>query len=499
MTAIRFDFRSWSLGAKLAATFSAVIVLVVGVVSVTVMTGVRRTIEQDVRTRGADAAHNLSRHSAELVLEEDLWGIYKLIRDIVVGGGAGENLVAYATVIDREGKVLAHSDPARHPIGEPVEEPGATAEGDGAIDWSTGADRDEVHHFAFPVVVDGQRVATARVGISLRQVEPTIARIRAQVLALGAVLAALGALLGLLISRRMTRPLTELGRAADRIAAGRLQESSTIRTKEKDEIGALADRFNLMAERLRDSQRTAQEAQARLVESERLASLGECAGALAHEIRNPLGAVVAAAKMLSSRTPQSETYDRERLAGVVADEAKRLNGILSDFLVYARPRPPALQPHSMNALVSELLESLRFDELCRGRSVEVRLGAEAWACKMDRDQVKQVLWNLLRNALEATPEGGVVTVATTQRSSAAVVEVADQGPGIPPERQRCLFEPFQSKKKGGSGLGLAIAHRIVSAHDGKLEATSPPQGGTRVSVSLPLDGAAAPGRIAGTA
>lgn len=485
--------RSWTLGAKLAATFSAVILLVVGVVSASVMAGIRRSIERDLRERGADAAHNLAHLSAELVLEDDLWGLYKVIRDVVVGGGQGENLVAYAAVVDGQGKVLAHSDPSRHPMGASLDALDA-APGEAyrsGVSWSSAGREGVVQHFASPIVVDGQQIATARVGISLRHLEPTIARIRAEVLALGLVLGAMGALVGLLISRRMIRPLTALGRAADRIAAGNLDEASPVRWKEQDEIGALAERFNVMAARLRDSQRAAAEAQARLVRTERLASVGECAGSLAHEIRNPLGAVVAAAKMLCARTPQSETYDRERLAAVIADEARRLNGILTDFLVFARPRAPALQRHSMNALVGDLLESLRLDELAAGKSLEARCGWEDAPCEMDRDQLAQVLWNLLRNALEATPPGGRVVVETAQRDGAEVLEIADEGPGIPAERQRCLFEPFQSSKQGGSGLGLAIAHRIVAAHAGSIVVTSTPGEGTRLTVTLPLRAAAA--------
>jgi signal transduction histidine kinase len=492
MRSASLSFRSWTLGAKLAATFAAVILLVVAVVSLSVIAGIRRSIERDLRERGADAAHNLARLSAELVLDDDLWGLYKVIREVVVGGGDGENLVAYAAVVDGQGKVLAHSDPERHPIGSTVEAGTAPRRAyRSAVDWSAPDDRGAVHHFASPVVVDGQQIATARVGISLRHLEPTIARIRREILALALVLGALGALVGLLISRRMTRPLRELGRAADRIAAGHLDEPAPVRWAERDEIGALADRFNSMATRLGESQRAAAEAQARLVRSERLASVGECAGSLAHEIRNPLGAVVAAAKMLCARTPQSETYDRERLASVIADEARRLNEILTDFLVFARPRPPALQPRSMNGVVRALLEAMRLDALAAGKSVEARCGWEDGPCEMDRDQVTQVLWNLLRNALEVTPAGGIVVVETAQRGGASVVEIADAGPGIPRDRQACLFEPFHSSKQGGSGLGLAIAHRIVAAHGGSIAVASRVGQGTRFTVTIPLR--AAPG------
>jgi two-component system, NtrC family, sensor histidine kinase HydH len=482
----RFAFHRWTLGAKLAATFAAVISLVVLLVSLWVVARSRSALEHELADRGADAARNLSRLSAELVLEEDLWGLYKVVRDVV--GADRDGLVAYAALIDPGGKVLAHSDPARHPMGEPLGAEGETiAKAARPGPWSSDRTSEEaVRRFTAPVIVDNQQVATAYIGISPRKLEATISRISTEIVALGVLLQWLGLVLGYVIARRMTRPLTELGRAVDRIASGRLEDPPLVSTKEKDEIGALADRFNLMAHHLRDSRRKTEEAHAQLIRSERLASIGECAGALAHEIRNPLGAVVAAARMLSSHAPQATTYDRGRLAEVIADEARRLNGILSEFLVFARPRAPSRQPHSMNALVREILELLRLDELARGKTLDGRIGPEGGPCEMDRDQVKQVIWNLLRNALEATHEGGRVVVETAQRDQSVVVVISDEGAGIPAERQRHTFEPFHSSKKGGSGLGLAIAHRIVSAHGGTIGLSSRPGEGTRISVTLPL-------------
>lgn len=490
------EFHRWTLGAKLASTFSFVIALVVTLVSLSVVSRSRLALEHEMRERGADAAQNLSRLGADLVLEQDLWGLYKVARDMVVGGRDAENLLVYAAVVDLDGRVLAHSDPSHYPMGEPLADDGAIAREKcrRGTTWSTGQATGElIHHFDAPVLIENRQVATARVGISLRHLEATIGRMNAEILALGLLLAFLGALLGHLISRRMTRPLRELGRAVDQIAAGQLEQSTAVSTKEKDEIGALADRFNLMARRLGESQRAAEEAQARVIRSERLASVGECAGFLAHEIRNPLGAVVAAARMLSSQAPQAVSYDREQLAAVIADEARRLNAILSDFLNFACPRTPSRHLHSINALVTEVLESMRLSELARGREMEAELGAEVENCEMDRDQIKQVLWNLIQNALEVTPEDGIVRVETALRGTAVAVEIADHGPGIPLERQARLFEPFYTTKKRGAGLGLAIAHRIVTAHSGTLTVSSQPGAGSRFCMTLPLRAARATG------
>jgi two-component system sensor histidine kinase PilS (NtrC family) len=227
------------------------------------------------------------------------------------------------------------------------------------------------------------------------------------------------------------------------------------------------------------------ELQARLIRSERLASVGELAGALAHELRNPLGSVVAAAKMLRAESPQAADYDRPALLRVITEESRRLDRILADFLAFARPRPPLRQFHSLNGLIGEVVDTLRLDRAAGDKVVETQLDPVLPPVPVDADQIKQVLWNVVRNALEATEPSGRLRIATGVEDGHLVVEIQDFGMGIPPDRQARLFEPFQTTKRDGAGLGLAIAHRIVTAHHGAIEVASEPGSGTRVRIRLP--------------
>ena len=115
-------FRQWTLGTKLAGTFFVVVAGVAAVVSVSVISHERRALDEELRKRGASVVQNLSRLSVDLVLQDDLWALYKVVRDIARGSGGGENVVVYAMVLDPAGRVLAHSDPARYPMGEPLED-----------------------------------------------------------------------------------------------------------------------------------------------------------------------------------------------------------------------------------------------------------------------------------------------------------------------------------------------------------------------------------------
>lgn len=463
--------REWSLGVKLTSTFFVVVVGVTALVTLSVMSHARAALESELGKRGQNLVENLARLSRDLVLQDDLWGLYKVARDVVSAPGDAENMVVYALVQDAEGKILAHSDPARHPMGEPLHPDAATR---------TGGVRD----FAAPVVVDNRTIGLARVGITTRYLEATVAGIARRAMLVGALLGALGVVLGLVISRRMTRPLRDLASAVDRIGAGRLDEPVRVRVTERDEIGRLADRFVLMAERLRDNARELQDTQARLIKSERLATVGEVAGALAHEIRNPLGSLFAAAKMLGADSPQAAGYDQRELVRVITEESRRLDRILGDFLEFARPRRPRRQPHSLNGLVGEVLDSLRLDPLAEGQKFRTALDPALPPISVDADQIKQVLWNVVRNALEANAGRGEVRVTTGVLDGHLVLEVADAGAGIPRVQQARLFEPFHTTKPGGSGLGLAIAHRIVAGHGGAIEVASEPRSGTRVRILL---------------
>jgi PAS domain S-box-containing protein len=589
----------WSLGTKLALTFLLVVTGVAVLVSVSVIRRGRSALDEELRERGANLAQNLAKLSVDPVLQDDLWTLYKVVRDMATGGSERRNVVAYAMVLDTEGRVLAHSDPARFPMSEPLRhDPVGRPAGPGRSVFSVELDREQtIHDAAAPIVVDKQTIGVARVGVSTRELEATIGRMTRDVLVVTASLAGVGVALGYVISRRMTRPLRDLSHAVDRIAEGRLDEPPVVHTREKDEIGRLADRFNVMTQRLRDNVREIQETkqylenllenandfiytldlegrityvnrrflelglrkealvgrpldalvirpapgasvtasdpviemeikgadgerrtlvigespllddagsrigtlgiakdvserkqlEARLINSERLASVGELAGALAHELRNPLGSLVAASKMLGANSPQAASYDRAALLQVIIEEGRRLDGILADFLSFARPRAPQPRLASVNTLVTEVIESLRLDDVAAGKSIRTAFDGGLPAVAVDVDQIKQAVWNVIRNGLEASPAGRALSVTTMAVDGHVTVEVTDEGAGIPAEHRARLFEPFHTTKPRGTGLGLAIAHRIVTAHGGAIDVISSSGRGTSVRIRLPRE------------
>jgi len=224
---------------------------------------------------------------------------------------------------------------------------------------------------------------------------------------------------------------------------------------------------------------------ARLIEAQRLAAVGELAASVAHEIRNPLAAIVNATTLLAAE--ETLTADeRSTTLQAVRTEARRLNRILSDFLLYARPSPPRLVPGDVRDVVQHVAGLIR-DGRARGRSVDldVAVASDVPPVAYDRDLMTQVLWNVALNGIEAMESPGHLRFEVTRENGQVAMAVSDTGRGIPAEDLRRVFEPFYSGKRGGSGLGLTIARRIVESHGGRIEVESQPGRGTRVTIALP--------------
>ena len=227
---------------------------------------------------------------------------------------------------------------------------------------------------------------------------------------------------------------------------------------------------------------------ARLTEAERLAAVGELAAGVAHEIRNPLAAIVNATTLLGAE----ETLTRDERAntlGAVKKEARRLNQILSDFLVFARPREPKRLQMDIREVVDHVAALIREDPGRAQRvALDVRVDPAVPPFAFDADQMTQVLWNIALNGVEAIEERGRLGIAVGLRGSEVAVVITDTGSGMPEQARRRIFEPFFSGKHGGTGLGLTIAERIVAAHGGRIEVASTAGGGTSFTVFLPLSG-----------
>ncbi|MCB9727519.1 MAG: PAS domain-containing protein [Deltaproteobacteria bacterium] len=220
--------------------------------------------------------------------------------------------------------------------------------------------------------------------------------------------------------------------------------------------------------------------------AEQFATLGQLAAVIAHEIRNPLASISGAVQLLA-RTLELDT-DNAALMAIVSREADALNQWITDFLTYARPRLGERVPTDISRMVNDAVAVLKHDEKLANIRVETtaREGALVVA---DPTYLKQVVWNILTNAVQAMPDGGdlVVTVRPQDDDRGAFhrMTISDTGAGIPAEVRDRVFEPFFTTKEAGTGLGLATVYRIVTEHDGFVSLESEPGSGTVCHVDLP--------------
>ena len=220
----------------------------------------------------------------------------------------------------------------------------------------------------------------------------------------------------------------------------------------------------------------------RLREQAALARLGEMAAVVAHEVKNPLAAIKGALQVIGGRLP-AESRDRVIVGEVVA-RVDSLNDIVQDLLVFARPREPQLTSVNLAELIESTAALLRKDP--SHASVAVHISGARPIVQLDVEQTKTVFLNLLLNAAQASGATGRLDITIAADDLAATVTVADNGPGIPEDVRAKIFEPFFTTKHRGTGLGLPTARRVVERHRGTIDVACPPEGGTVVTVTLPM-------------
>ena len=222
--------------------------------------------------------------------------------------------------------------------------------------------------------------------------------------------------------------------------------------------------------------------------ADRLAGVGELAAGLAHEIRNPLASIAGSSQLLRE-SPGVAGEESATLLEIIERESRRLNGLITDFLAYAGPSARNVQVVELPALIRDVAEAVRAGEARDGKVSIVFAATKELSVDGDPEQLRQVMWNLIRNALQATPPGGRVLLDVhdeiRQGSRFVVATVSDTGSGIDPRNLGKIFNPFFTTKEGGTGLGLSISQRIIHYHKGFIEVRSDPGKGSTFSLFLP--------------
>jgi signal transduction histidine kinase len=220
-----------------------------------------------------------------------------------------------------------------------------------------------------------------------------------------------------------------------------------------------------------------------MMQSEKLAALGEMAASFVHGIRNPLNIVLGSAETLKKKVPEPV---QSELLQFIREESERINKMLSSFLEFAKPKPPAFQEVDLKEILERTAEFLSIP--ARERQVQIIQEYPEGRIPMylDPEQIREALVNLELNALEAMPQGGTLRLSLTQKENDVIIRVSDTGVGIPPGAESKVFDPFFTTKEQGTGLGLSIAHSVVKNHGGTISMLNNDGGGTTFILKLPL-------------
>jgi len=296
-----------------------------------------------------------------------------------------------------------------------------------------------------------------------------------------------GALL-VVLTYTVQRPMVELQQKIAQLGSGDLNVSVSFAHR-NDEIGDLGRNFNQMVKQLRESREEIERLhRTQMSRAEHFATLGEVATGLAHEIRNPLAGIAGVIEIIGRDLPASSPA--RAVVKDVRQEIARINHIVTDLLQTARPHPPKVRKSDLNTTVEHAVMLGRQQAMTKG--IEIALHKDLFLPEVehDSDQIHQVLLNLLLNSQQAIDSKGKIEVTVERKGSNAVIEVKDNGRGIPPEHLPNIFRPFFTTKGDGTGLGLSLARRIVEDHHGRINVTSTAGKGTTFVVVLPLQRAA---------
>jgi signal transduction histidine kinase len=280
------------------------------------------------------------------------------------------------------------------------------------------------------------------------------------------------------------RPMVELQEKIAQVSEGDLNVAVSF-FRRNDEIGDLGRNFNHMMQQLRESRAEIELLhRTQMSRAEHLATLGELATGLAHEIRNPLAGIAGVIEIVARDLPS--TSPARAVIKDVRQEIAQINRIVTDLLETARPHPPHIRLSNLNTTVEHAVMLARQQVLSKPIKIELQKSPDLPEVEHDSDQIHQVVLNLLLNAVQATEGAGTVRVEISSQDGCASVVVSDTGRGIQPQHIPNIFRPFYTTKGNGTGLGLSLARRIVEEHHGRIEVSSAVGKGSKFTVFLPF-------------
>lgn len=470
-----------SLKVKIMAGVGALVLTFGITVMGSIHRGLSRMLREELARRGVTIARVLVGPAEDAILTDNRFALHQLFRDTM----SGYDDVRYIFVLGPAGDVQAHTFTAGIPKGlaQAAAAAPSTAAGISARKIST--DEGRIQDIAAPLL--GGRLGAVHVGMTEESVRRRIAAVVFIWGAGAAVMLGLGLAGAYWLTERLAQRFSHLVDVARRVGEGDLEVEA--HDDVGDEVGRVARAMNVM---IADLKRT----RSSLIRSGKLAAVGELASCVSHEINNPLNTMAICTQALLDRAnspallahPEFEAFPE--YLKTVNDEIFRCKAITGGLLDFARHKEPRQAEVDLNELIAHTIPLVAHRARQAGQTIVFDPAAGPVTAKADADQIRQVVLNILINAVDHNSPGGEVRVRAERGALGASVSVTDSGGGIPPENIRKVFEPFFTTKSAGkgTGLGLAICQKIIDGHRGRIDVASRVGRGSTFTFTIPCDG-----------
>jgi signal transduction histidine kinase len=475
-----------SLYTRFMIAITFILILLVGSILFVIEKREVQTIFEDARDRGILMARYIANLNLQRLMNWDAEGTRNSIEDQVDG-----NLL-YVIVFERFGTLFVASDQVinHDDITCCSRLSGNVAENDvafGMRSFEFNGNRIPVIEIEIPVFASGSptKWGSVKVGMSLEEMRKEIRETRWMLILIGCGGFLLGVAGSGLLARRITGPLKKLAEGTLRISRGDFSQRIDIHSQ--DEIGHLALSFNEMTSDLLETRQRMEEANRKLVQAEKLASIGRISATLAHEIRNPLTSV----KLNIQKLMQNEGMDEEEKEhlNISQEGIGQIEKFVKEMLNFTRASDLNLERFSMVQIIEEAIKMLKSSMEEKKVVLERTYAENLPQVFVDGDKLKQVFLNVLRNAVEAVEAGGrlglTLSLAGERGARRINVRISDNGCGIPEKDWENIFEPFFTTKPSGIGLGLANARKIIEQHKGSIRVVKKRGKGTCFEIQIP--------------
>jgi signal transduction histidine kinase len=484
-----------SIKQKQVLGVTSIVVLVVLVLSMIQLTTLTRTLLNQSLARAELIAMSIGHTATDIAVTEES-AYQELRRDTGVKTALETALysddVVYAAIVDPDGIVVAHSDSSR--VGERLpngDDLAAIANATALTQLRAIYQTERMLEWRQPMLLGDKPIAEIRVALSTLLARRTLDETLRP--ALIAALAALGGavFVAFVLAQVVVRPIHVIRSGLSRLGRGDLAATLDLKGDEFKDLGDIfASLTNQLRAAIPDSAKRGQ-----LVElSRRVSALGRLTAGVAHEVKNPLNAMTIHLELLKQKLASGAPTDStESHLDIISREIRRLDDVVQGFLKFARPEELTLKPVAPGELVDEVLKTLSVEANVTGVKLEAAVIPGVPEIEADPGILRQALLNLAKNAVQAMPNGGTLTMgAALAKDGRVELRVTDTGVGIPPENLAKIFDLYFTTKQTGTGIGLSLVYRTVQLHNGDIDVESTPGVGTTFVIKMPRASAATP-------